>query len=245
MEQVSNNFSKLTFDTRLSNNKSTSNPVFILDDPFDEITGFQLGKFSGVNNVTNIRDTNNKIGLTTFTGTTGNTQILSIPVGNYTITTFKEVLNETLNTSGSVFGVSLNTMSNVLSISNTNGAFSFSPVSNDVYYELGLKDTQLNTTTENCICLDSYDLSGLKRVNVVSSDFGIKVCKTIGSNYNTILSIPIEDPYAGVITTPESTVMLTTSVRNQTSFTFNLYDERMRILSGMKDWSCEVYVRTS
>lgn len=246
METISNNFSKITFDTSLSNNKSTSNPSFILERPFDIINGFQVGKFVGINSITNIRDTNNKISLTTYNGTAANVCASTIPVGNYTIDSFTPVLLNTLNTaSGSTFGVSLNTMENVYIISNTNGSFCFNSVNNNVYYEIGIVDAQLNIPSSKLIAGSSYDLSGLKQVNVVSSDFGVRCCQKIGSNLNTILSIPIEIPFNGVITSPESNVCLNTAVYNKSDFTFSLYDERNRPITGLKDWVLEVYIRTS
>ena len=83
------NITKLNLDTRYASG-SNQNPHWLMNKTIDNITGYITGSFIGVNNITNIRDTNNNLRLKTFSGTTGTSHIiqcmatLSYPTGNIT-----------------------------------------------------------------------------------------------------------------------------------------------------------------
>jgi hypothetical protein len=226
-------------------NQNTTNPVWMLNDQIDDLVSFHTGKFIGVNTVTNIRDTNNKASVTVYSGTTPSTLTATVPVGNYTIDTFMPALQSALNTTGNTFLVTQGTLNTTMSISNgTQGAFKFNAVTNDVYYETGINSSQLNSTTSSLVCGSSYDLSGLKSINLVSSDFGVKACSRPGSNYNVVLSVPVDESYGSSLSTPESDTPITSDAQNLHTITLSVFDERMRPINQMKDWTLDVFVDT-
>lgn len=241
MESVIHN---LTFDTRLSNNKSLNAPLFF-DNNFnlDELLGFQVESLMFVNTIPNITSRNNKLSLIENGATTAT--LLTLQEGNYTIDTFKTMLENSLTASaGNTYSVGLNTMENLLSIATTltSASFVFGDTLNNVYYELGVENTGANLITA------PYDLSGLKTLCVVSSDLSSGYVKTMGSNYNIILKVPVSNSYASTIHYQNnSSVFKSSDLKNVRSFGFTLYDERMRLLDEkyLKDWVLTLNLETS
>ena len=235
---------KLNIDTRYSNNNSTTTPMWLLPRTIDEVNYVCPGKFVGVNTITNVRDTNNKVNVKTFTGTTGTSKVVSIPAGNYTIDTFKTAFETSLATTGNIFDVSLNTLSNTMTIASTSGAFAFQNVLNDAYYEIGMNVSQLNATTASLTCAETYDLSGLKTINVVSDSFGCNSSKKLNSNYNILCSIPVDDTYASMLYSPESTNKISCDTKNLNMISTSIFDERMRPINDMRDWSMDIFIES-
>jgi hypothetical protein len=240
---------KITLDTRYSINSSTDTPVWLLNSnsQVDQLTGFQCGNFCGVNSIYNIDSRNNKISLYEHLNTTGSTRVLTIPEGEYTIDTLQtELLTQLNGTSGS-YNVTSGNLDHRMVFSKTSGSFSFQSVPKDMYYELGLNSTQVGATIANSITAgSSYDLSGIKKINVVSSSFGLNYCDTPGNNFNTILSIPVQDAYGSAIYSPQqSDLMITSDARNVNNVSISLYDERYRYLSNMRDWSLDVFLQSN
>lgn len=244
MTETQPTITKFNLDTRYSINNSVSNPVWTIPKQIDQITGYISGAFNGVNNITNIRDVNKNISVTTWSGTTGTTNILSIPEGNYTSSTFKDTLENTLATTGNTFIIDTNTMGNTFTISSSGGSFSLNNCLNDVYYELGVDATQLNHTQNSLLCSNSFDLSGLKKIDIVSDSLGAASAKKLGSTYNVVLSIPVDSPYGGIIYTPESNIKVSTECYNFNNIALTLFDERMRPINKLSDWSFDLYVES-
>lgn len=235
----------ITFDSRFSANKSLNSPIFIGENfIIDQLEGFQVNSFQFINTIPNVRESNNKmVLLETLSGTSGTTQssLCTIEPANYTIDTFKTALENSLTSCGNTYSVALNTMTNLLSITPTSGSFVFKDTPNNIYYEIGAKiDTD--------VIDKSYDLSGLKSVQINSQNFGSGYCKTFGSNYNIVLQVPCDGTYnSSVFYVNPNSNFISSDERNLRSFQFTLLDERLRIIDEkyLRDYTLNVLLKTN
>lgn len=255
---MTTNISKILLDSQFSINQSKTNPIFILSKAKDTITGYCVSQFNAVNTITNINERNNKFnlidGTTNSSGTLITTSnLIKIPIGNYNIDSFISQFNTTINVSaGNVYTLSNNTMSNLLTLEmtsqgNTQNSFKIADCNNNCYYELGLNDSLINTTLSSKIEFpESYDLSGIKTIHLVSSSFTGIQTRVANQALNIVLSIPIEVSYASAINYHNESVFISTDTQNLSQIEFELYDDRLKpIKSQMRDWSVSLFLQSS
>lgn len=244
------NFRQITFNTMTRNTGSITNPQYFMNDfVIDQLDGFRVNSVSFVNSVPNIDSRNNKLKVFNSSHTSGVT--LTQPTGQWTLSNFIPSLQNTLNTGLSVgsFVVGLNTMTNLITVTDTSGSFQFADTPNNIYYELGSPTTSgsYNVSTSSVITKPA-DLSGLKCLQIASSNLGSGYVKNAGSNINYIFKLPIDNSYNSVINyISPSPVMISSDSTNVNNYNFSLYDERDRILDPtyVVDWSLTVDLQTS
>lgn len=247
---MSNNYRQLTFNTLSRNSGSITTPVYYLNDfPIDQLDGFRVNSVSFVNSIPNIDSRNNKLKVFSSTATSGIT--LTMSEGNYSIDTFKSTLQSTLNTGLSVgsFVVSLNTMTNLLTVTDTSGSFQFGDVQNNIYYELGSASTSGSWGTSGSSTISKpYDLSGVKILQIASSNLGTGYVKNAGSNVNYIFKLPLDNSFNSVVNyISPSPVFTSSDACGINNYQFMLYDERDRAIDSkyVIDWSITLDMQTS
>lgn len=229
---------KFTFSTFLSNNKNPVNPSFYINPSINNIDSYAITGFTGINNIYTFDSRNcniliNETGQPLFTAV--------IPSGNYTITTLLTTLSSilTASPSPSIYTATKNDLTNLITITSNTNTFILEDTINSAYYELGfLKfgSASLTQTASN-----QFDLSGLKTIHVISNDLGNDGSFLVNSNFNILCSIPIDDPYLGVINYNANNFhLINCKVNELSSITFVLLDERFRILTNVSDWSIEL-----
>lgn len=233
------NITQLTFNTINSNNRSTSNPLYFIPNPIDNIKQYAFSSFSGVNTVNVIDSRNNIIN---FSETTSSSTIRNvvIPVGNYTLSTLGTALKTGLDAAGTgTFTISTNSLTNIITIASTVN-FKLLDCSNNIYYEIGFVASTAFAASQ--VASSIYDLSGLKNITLVSSSFGQRNSILVGSNYTVIGTIPVSTPFLGVISFIASPIFVDCQVNELNSASFMLLDERMRVLTVNNDWSLSLYI---
>ena len=228
----------LTFSTIASDNSNKSTPNYYLDSPIQISEGYAVKSFQGVNTVYNIDSRNNRL---SFNESNSSVQVrtFSIPEGNYTITTFMAAIKSGMDTAGTVvYTVTNDTLINKITITSASTTFKILPIANDCYYEGGFSvstDFAISQTASS-----TFDLSGLKAINIVSTAFGNKDSIVVNKNLNVIASIPIEVGYLGVINYNPSIVFIDSQITSISAFEFLLYDSRFRPLTLSNDWSITI-----
>lgn len=252
---------QLHLDTKSSINKSTTSPMWILNNNISQINNFSIKSFTGVNNLTNV-NTNNKslyiyetktsvVDTVSSTATSGT--LINLSTGNYTISSFVDTLQQTLNATATYnYSINLNTRNNIISMScdDTSANFCFATVGNSAYDLIGIKNSQLvqNYTIGSNLftCGSNYDLSGIKTINICSSNLGFPIVSNPNSSLNIIHKIPIDDSYMSVLTTTQDQFMSTCNANNVSSIQLSLYDEDYKkIPETFADWSLTMYIQTS
>ena len=209
-----------------------SNPSWILPESIENINSFKLNDFTIPLSIYNIDNRNNILSLTQ--GTNG-PFIITIPSKNYTGLSIASSLTTALNSAGSGFNVNYQTDgSNLLTIGSTSGSFKFNTVNtgNDIYYELGLKNS-LNTLTSS-ITSGSIDMSGMNSLIIASNIGGATV---IGSNFKILASIPTQGVSLSISTYQNSSDDYINLNTNLTEIQLRLYDQRFRTIIPNKDFS--------
>lgn len=223
----------LTFSTVASDNNSKSTPNFYLDQAIQISDGYCVKSFQGVNTTYNIDSRNNK-----FSFNEDDTSIVrtfTIPSGNYTITTFCAALKTGLDTAGTVvYTVANDTLTNIITITGASKQFKILPISNDCYYEGGFAVSTAFAISQ--VATQTYDLSGLKSINIICNAFGHGNSVVVNKNLNVICSIPIEVGYLGVINYSPPIVFIDSQINSISAFEFILTDERYRNLTLQNDW---------
>ena len=240
------NTTQLIFNTVNSNNLSTSNPQYYIRNPIDKITGYAFNTFNGINTF-NVIDSRNNVLQFEETSTPGTLRNITIPTGNYTVSSLMTSIKTLMDAAGggvAVYTVSLNAVSNLITIASTVN-FKLLSVSNSCYYEIGFT-VPSSSFAASQIASNIYDLSGLKSLVVISSSFGSNNSILINTNYTVIGIIPISTPFLGVITFDNSSVvMLDCQISELNNVSFSLLDERGRLINNGNDWSLSMYVRNS
>ena len=228
----------LTFSTVVSDNNSKSSPAWYLDRPIQLSEGYAVKSFQGVNTIYNIDSRNNRFSFNESTSS-GTVRTFTIPSGNYTISTFMAALKTGLDTEGTVvYTVTNNTLINKITITSASTTFKILPITYNCYYEAGFEisaDFAISQTATN-----TFDLSGLKAINIVSNAFGAKDSIVVNKNLNVICSIPIETGYLGVINYSPPIVFIDSQITSISAFEFAIYDERFRPLTLSNDWSLSI-----
>lgn len=224
----------LTFSTIASDNNNKSTPSYYLDTPIQISEGFCVKSFQGINTVYNIDSRNNKFSFNED-DTSGTIRTFTIPSGNYTITTFMAALKTGLDAQGSVvYTVTNNTLTNIVTITGASKQFKILPISNDCYYEAGFVVSTAFSISQTAT--QTYDLSGLKAINIVCNSFGTGNSVVVNKNLNVICSIPIEVGYLGVVNYNPNIVFIDSQITSISAFEFILTDSRFRTLTLQNDW---------
>ena len=188
-----------------------------------------------MNTVYNIDSRNNRFSFNESTSS-GTVRTFSIPDGNYTISTFMAALKTGLDAQGTVvYTVTNDTLINKITITSASTTFKILPIANDSYYEGGFSvstDFAISQTASS-----TFDLSGLKAINIVSTAFGNKDSIVVNKNLNVICSIPIEVGYLGVINYNPPICFIDSQINSISAFEFICYDSRFRPLTLRNDWS--------
>jgi hypothetical protein len=229
----------LTFSTCLSNNNSSSNPAFYFPSLFN-VSGYMVSSFTSVNTFYNIDSRNNNF---SFTETGKSAVVITLPSGNYTITTIQTELVSLMNSatlSSGTYTTSVNSLTNILSITGS-VAFHITNTINNCYYELGLIPS--TTFALTVVGNKSFDLSGVSLIHLVSSSFG-DASKLVNNNYNIMASIPVEGSYLAPIQFTGIPVFINCSLVQLSQCSFQLLDQRSRILNTVSDFSLSVILET-
>jgi hypothetical protein len=224
----------LIFNTSTNKNNSSN---FNLLSPVTVSEGYLLSQFIGINSVYNFDSRNN-----IFAFTEASTTLFAfIPTGNYTINTLITTLASILTSSGTTtYTVTNNTLTNKITISAAN-SFKIIQVDKNCYYELGMLNSVFENPSQGYftehIAPSSFDLSGLKQINVVSNSFGYGNCLAVNKNLNVIATIPVTVAYQGVISySSPNSVFISSQIDSIQNVDFILYDSRFRELKLDRDF---------
>lgn len=229
----------LNFNSATVSNKS--NPQFILSNSIEDITGYCVTSFSGINSFYDIGLRNNQLQFIE-SPTQGVIRTITIPSGNYTVDTAITALQLGFNTQGTgSYTITKNPLLNRITIS-SNTSFMLKSVMNDCYYEFGFEnfDNTFNTTH---IGTNSYDFSGTKTLNVVSYSFGYGNNIVVNKSLNVIASIPLTSPYLGILNYTPYPLFVNTQIPDLTVVEFLFVDERYRQITMDKDYSISIAIQ--
>jgi hypothetical protein len=225
----------LTFATIASSNQNKSTPNFYLEQPIQISEGFCVKSFTGVNTFLNIDSRNNQFNFNE-SDSSGSIRSFTLANGNYTITSFMGALKAGLDTNGTVvYTVANNSLTNIITITGASKTFKILPISNNCYYEAGFDVSATFSISQ--IATNTYDLSGLKEINVVCNAFGTGNSVVVNKNLNVICSIPISVGYLGVISYTPPIVFIDSQTQSISAFEFICVDERYRPLTFQNDFS--------
>lgn len=221
---------------------STNNPGYKLDftvtQPIYISNGYAISQFTTVNTIYNIDSRNNQFSFIE-SDTPSIIRTFVIPPGNYTVTSYMSAVSTLLNSSGTdVYTVANNTLTNIITISGTSKTFKIVSVLNDTYYESGFKISSNFSLTQTGS--QSFDLSGLKIINIGSNSFGIGGNILVNSNINILCSVPVIAPYQGVIIYNPPIAFISSQINEISSVNLVLYDERLRPLTLQNDFSLTI-----
>ena len=234
------NTTQLIFNTINSNNRSTSNPQYYIQKPIDNITSYAFNSFNGVNNF-NVIDSRNNTLQFSETDTSSTVRVVSIPTGNYTLTELETAIKTGMDSAGTAtYTISHSSLTNKITIAGTKD-FKILSANNDIYYEIGFVVSTAFAASQ--IASNIYDLSGLKQIILVSSNFGNDNSILIGSNYTVLGQISVSTPFLGVISYDANSEFIDCQISELSNLSFFMLDERMRILTCTSEWSLSLYVK--
>lgn len=235
MSQIINS---INFNTAFVNDKQ--NPLFTLQGPLLNAEAYAVSSFYGVNTFSTIDSRNNIISFIESTSS-GNTRTFVIPTGNYTLSTFITALQAGFLSAGTVsYTVVNNTLTNRLTVSNGTVSFRLVKIgSNDAFYESGF-EVLSPTFALSQTASSTYDLSGVKCLNISTNSLGYGHNIVIGRNLNIIATIPITVGYLGVISYNPPINYINTQIPEVQTVQFSVYDERMRLLTIDKDYQLSI-----
>lgn len=228
------------FDTINSNNTSKFEPNFSLKNPISLADSYAVTSFTGINTIYNIDSRNNTI---TFIDQSFPGTILQafLQVGNYTISTFITEIGDKMTLVGAqTYTCSNNSISNKLTISSV-GPFRLINSTNNFFYESGFQPSVGFANPQ--VAENTYDLSGLKQINVVCNSLQNGNTIVANNNKNVIFTIPVTSAYLGVISFNPTPIFISSQIDNLSFFEFYLLDERYRQLENVKDWSVNLIFR--
>lgn len=229
---------QVNFNTTFVNDRN--NPVFILNSPILNAEAYCVSSFYGVNTFQTIDSRNNIISFIESTSS-GNTRTFVIPTGNYTLTTFITALQAGFASAGTVvYTVVNNTLTNRLTVSNATVSFRLVKIgSNDALYEAGF-ELLSPTFALSHTASSTYDLSGVKCINISTNSLGYGHNLMIGRNLNIIATIPITTGHLGVVSYNPPINYINTQLPEVQTVQFSLYDERMRLLTIDRDYQLSI-----
>lgn len=235
------------FNTQLSDVTQdpfyASHPVWTI--PFGQlnISAFQVAQWIGLNTVYVIDARNNNFYFQEINGSGPILDAIVVP-GNYTIYNFAAALQTAMNSAVGVTGVY------TITIPTTSPTFGTAVIINSTVAFVALAEGNANMSYETGFTYPSttfatlqqsnspLDLSGLKAINIVSSNLGSNASYTPGSYFSVITTIPVQTPFGGVIDYINSNNNFKASpVSSLQNFECILYDDRMRKLILDNDWS--------
>ena len=220
----------MTFNTITTFDNSS--PEFILEKPIYSAEGYAVQNFFSTNSFYTIDKRNNKLSFSEE-NTPEVIRIVTIPNGNYTVNTFMTQLKTLLDAEGTaVYTVTKSDLTNLITISATED-FKILSIPNDVYRESGFTVSTSFESTQ--IATNVYDFSGLKVINIGSSNFGYNSI-VVNKSLNIICSIPVQVPSLGVITYSPSPIFISTNIAEMNSVQFLLYDEHFRLITSNSPW---------
>ncbi len=232
--------SQFTLSTYYSTSKS--NPVFYLKKPVFNITGFKVDSAIIANEFYTFDSRNNKI---KFQENSGSAVTITIPTGNYTsssiATTLKTIL-EADSPNTRTYTITYTSLTGKLTIAVNTGTVQFLTVDKHAYYELGLINSLSSASAS--ITGEIIDLSGVKTVYLVSSAFGTDVGNLVGSNYNILASIPVNNSFLSILSYQNSNEFVDVNLDNLFSIDFVLLDERTRPLTVTKDYTITLLIKS-
>jgi len=207
-----------------------STPVYISD-------GYAISQFIAINSIYNISDRNNQFSFIE-SDTLGVVRTFTLPVGNYILSTFMSALSTALNANGSnAYTVSNDSLTNRITITAGTKTFKIIDTKNDVYYEAGFRISTAFALSQSGS--SSFDLSGLKTINIVCSNLG-HTSITPGSNLNVIATIPITVPYQGIVTYSPPIAFVSSQISEINSVNLVFLDGRYREINLDKDFSLTI-----
>jgi hypothetical protein len=228
-----------------------SNPSWQLQTPINNVSSFLVDSFVGINTIQTIDSRNNKLYWNTFnTAGATITHSSTIPTGYYNISTFLPALTVALN-GGSTTGSFNTTVSNTsfLSITNTSASFVITTGSNSINYETGMMNgqygfaNQTSNTVQNSV--QSYDLSGVKCLNVVCNNLGVAHNNYPNSAYKVLTNIPVPGSFGAAIVYEGDLQYCSSPMNNVNRFEIQFLDERnRRITENLLDFQMSLFIRT-
>jgi hypothetical protein len=131
--------------------------------------------------------------------------------------------------------VTNNSLTNIITITGASKQFKVLPILNNCYYEAGFDVSGSFNISQ--VATSTYDLSGLKEINIVCNSFGTGNSVVVNKNLNVICSIPISVGYLGVISYSPPICFIDSQIQSISAFEFILTDERYRLLTVQNDFS--------
>jgi hypothetical protein len=227
----------LQFNTIFADNADLSNPVWTIQPNINSIGGFKVKNVCIPLTSYNIDTYNNKISIFEKITSSGNTQsnVVSIPIGNYNSLNIGSALTTALNSQGTLYMTcNFSTLSNLLNFNSTTGTFYFQPITNHAFYELGITSgTSLVSTYTAGNCLD---LSGIKLLNLQTNS--LDGTDIVGNNNRIICSIPIEESVNTISTfTDDSSDYIDSNIQSISQISVNLKDQYYRDIITRNHWN--------
>lgn len=215
---------QITFNSIVKN--YNLNPVI------NNAEAFAVSGFYGVNTVYNVDARNNRLYFIEF-DTISTIRSITVPVGNYTITSLITQINTSMTAAGTnVYTLTNNTLINIITITAATKTFNLVAGPNDLYYELGFDSSVFTTNVAlTAVATNTFDMSGLKCLNIISSSFGTGVNVICGINKSVLASIPINVPYLGVISYIPPIQFITSQISSLSNLDLIFTDERLRIIT--------------
>ena len=228
----------LTFNTLIAN-RGNSEPQFCLSSPIYSSEGYSVTSFYGVNSFYTIDSRNNKFSFSE-SDTSSTVRTVTIPTGNYTVTSFITQLTTSMNAAGTqVYAITKSDLTNIITITAPTKTWRILAVANDCYYESGFKVSSSNALVQTASSV--YDFSGVKILNISSNSFGNGNNVLVGKSLNIIASIPITVPALGVISFTNNSSFISTSISELTTVEFIIYDELFRQLTILNPWQISIF----
>lgn len=228
-----------------------ANPTWSFPEPQTNIAAFQVDSFIMPNSIFTIDQRNDILYWKQYSGTTGTLLQATVPTNYYDSTTLATALQSTLNsynTNGNYQVAITGAGNSYYTITNTTNNFVITGAEtgvSNINYEIGfmsVTETPAHTQTGS----QTFDVSGLKQLNIVSNNLGVSHTFTPGTGYKVLTNISVTAPFGGLITYNGDLAFSSCPTQYLPSFTVLLLDERMRSLQGsnVSDWSLTMYLRS-
>ena len=207
-----------------------STPSWILDRNLLDCQSIKVKRATIPNSFYTLDARNNKLYL--VVGTAASTA-LTLTSGYFNDVSM--LSNLSTNVTGG-YNFTLNTVNNTFSVSHTANSFSFTSGDNSANYELGI-NTQTNATQQN---FEQMDLSGVKNI-IISSN--ISTLDIVGDQKKVLANIPCEVAPKGILQfSDDSDDFIELNSENLNEINLRLFDERLRPLTVIKDWSATLFI---
>lgn len=231
----------LNLNSLFAFNNSKSDPNFFLRKSFNNVSHVKISEVNLTNEFYTFDSRNNWI---SFKEGSGNVVSFQITSGNYTssslVTTLKSLL-EANSQNTRTYTVTYSSSTAKLTITINTGTFTFLNISNNAYYELALSNS-LDSAASSFVT-DPIDLSGVKIINLVTSSFGGDISNLVGSNYNSLACIPVNNSFLSVLNYSNSNEFLDVDISSLQNVSFSFLDERLRKLTLTKDFQLTLLLK--